>query len=332
MSIDSLSRRLHRATYVSATCIIVGAKLWILRRENSGASVRRCTRHLLVLGGEQAVAQPFRDDAPLQRVLAVVRGVVEQHSLDGTGITDGDGAAERKALRDHELLEERRGPGLERIVAQCPDEADKTEALLARDWGRGPETPRADCVQHECGARQIETLTPRTGRETRARGLGSPVYLPSISLSHGARWNALISRYIGTIPLSGGVPCNVAHKASGWPPTRPVSSAMMANVGAAARLSQSAAPSAAGREAPAPTILGSMVLVLTVCTRRGASTRRLPSRCGPWGRGRATDRRPRCRRRRAHRSNRCGRRRRPRARTRSCRAARAGRWRDPCRT
>ena len=65
---------------------------------------------------------------------------------------------------------------------------------------------------------------------------------------------------------------------------------------------------------------------LSACrTRRGGATR-CPSRCAPWGRGRATGTCPRGRPVRAHRWNRCGRRRRPRARTRSCPASRACTW------
>src|SRR6266567_8570316 len=32
-----------------------------------------------------------------------------------------------------------------------------------------------------------------------------------ISFSQGAEWNALISRYIGTIPLNGDTPCGAEH-------------------------------------------------------------------------------------------------------------------------
>ena len=60
-------------------------------------------------------------------------------------------------------------------------------------------------------------------------------------------------------------------------------------------------------------------------TRRGGATRSR-SRCDPWARGRATDRRPRARPGRAHKWNRRGRRRRPRSRTRSCPAGRACRF------
>src|SRR5213593_4858489 len=61
------------------------------------------------------------------------------------------------------------------------------------------------------------------------------------------------------------------------------------------------------------------------CTRRGGATRG-PSRCAPWGRGRATGTCPRGRPLRANRRNRCGRPRRPRARTRSGPASRACTW------
>ena len=66
-----------------------------------------------------------------------------------------------------------------------------------------------------------------------------------ISFSQGAAWKALISTYIGTIPLSGDVCAGAQSMSAAPPPRTPVSSAMMAKVGAAARHSQSAAPSAA---------------------------------------------------------------------------------------
>src|SRR5262249_6563977 len=50
--------------------------------------------------------------------------------------------------------------------------------------------------------------------------------------------------YIGTMPLSGDVPSALEQSTSGWPRT-PVSSAIMAKVGAAARDSQSMARRAA---------------------------------------------------------------------------------------
>jgi hypothetical protein len=67
-----------------------------------------------------------------------------------------------------------------------------------------------------------------------------------ISFSQGAAWKTLISQYIRAIPLSGDAFCADEQSMSAGPPPRtPVSSAKMAKVGAAARRSQSAAPSAA---------------------------------------------------------------------------------------
>lgn len=67
-----------------------------------------------------------------------------------------------------------------------------------------------------------------------------------MSFSQGGAWKALISTYIGTIPLSGDASCAAEQIISGAPPPRtPVSSAMTAKVGAAARDSQPAMPDAA---------------------------------------------------------------------------------------
>jgi hypothetical protein len=71
-------------------------------------------------------------------------------------------------------------------------------------------------------------LTPDHGRAP-ARQLDS-------SLSHGAKWKALINKYIGTIPVSDDPPREAEQSISGMPPPwTAVSSAMIAKVGAAAR-------------------------------------------------------------------------------------------------
>ena len=74
---------------------------------------------------------------------------------------------------------------------------------------------------------------------------------PEINLSHGAVWNALISKYIGTIPLSGDPRCAAVQSHCGWPLVA-VMSAMTAKVGAAARLSQSAAARATAAPSSRP--------------------------------------------------------------------------------
>ena len=78
------------------------------------------------------------------------------------------------------------------------------------------------------------------------RGCRAPLRWRAISLSHGFAWKALISTYIGIMPLSGEAPCAAEHnKSCGPPPRTAVSSAMIAKVGAAARCSQLPALSAA---------------------------------------------------------------------------------------
>ena len=72
-----------------------------------------------------------------------------------------------------------------------------------------------------------------------------------MSFSQGAKWKALISAYIGTIPLSGDAPCMGEQSMSGVPPSADVSTAIIAKVGAAARDSQLAAPRAGLLPVPA---------------------------------------------------------------------------------
>jgi hypothetical protein len=68
---------------------------------------------------------------------------------------------------------------------------------------------------------------------------------PKISFSQGGEWNALINRYMGTIPLSGAPDPDEQSLSIGLPPRSPVSKARIAKVGVAARHSHSAGPSAA---------------------------------------------------------------------------------------
>jgi hypothetical protein len=65
---------------------------------------------------------------------------------------------------------------------------------------------------------------------------------PESSLSHGPKWNALINKYIGAIPVNGEASCAAEQSMSGMPPPWiPASNAMIAKVGAAASDSQSSA-------------------------------------------------------------------------------------------
>jgi hypothetical protein len=71
---------------------------------------------------------------------------------------------------------------------------------------------------------------------------GAPFRRLEISFSHGGEWKALISKYIGTIPVSGDASCVAEQSMSGMlPPWTAVSSAMIAKVGVVARDSKQAA-------------------------------------------------------------------------------------------
>ena len=63
---------------------------------------------------------------------------------------------------------------------------------------------------------------------------GAPLRRLEISFNQGANWKALMSKYIMSIPLSGDASCR-AELIMSAPPVTAVSSAMIANVGAAAR-------------------------------------------------------------------------------------------------
>ena len=104
------------------------------------------------------------------------------------------------------------------------------------------------CIKEDCYSIPSSDLTTysNTARRVESPSIGwTPPRRPVIILSHGAAWNALISRYISVIPLIPDEPCIAMQGMSGWPLNKPVHSAMMANVGAAARPSQPAAPEAA---------------------------------------------------------------------------------------
>jgi hypothetical protein len=89
--------------------------------------------------------------------------------------------------------------------------------------------------------RHLETPVRLPGEFTNADQTSQAPHRPLlISLSHGAEWKALISTYIGTIPVNGDVVSAAEHSMSGMPPSQIcVSTAMMAKVGAAASGSRS---------------------------------------------------------------------------------------------
>jgi hypothetical protein len=85
-----------------------------------------------------------------------------------------------------------------------------------------------------------------------------------ISLSHGAEWKALISKYIGTIPVNGDTSPAAEHSIPGMPPPwSAVRSAMIAKVGAAARASKPSAL-ALGHSRPCPSLGWTKWIVLEI--------------------------------------------------------------------
>ena len=93
----------------------------------------------------------------------------------------------------------------------------------------------------------------------------------AISFSQGAEWKALISKYIGTIPPTDDAFAAEHNVSSGPPPTTAVSSAMIAKVGAAARLSQRTAPRPVASTFPArPHAASRRVAIIVANPRRCA--------------------------------------------------------------
>src|SRR3954462_11852589 len=85
-----------------------------------------------------------------------------------------------------------------------------------------------------------------------------------ISFNQGAEWNALISKYIGTIPLSGDVSDIPEQCISAPPPSTAVISAMIVKAGAAARHNHSAAVPAAALRLPARACAATSDIVVLV--------------------------------------------------------------------
>lgn len=79
--------------------------------------------------------------------------------------------------------------------------SDSDQTRIVQD---GRTVPRATRVQRSYGASLLVDIIAS--------------YRPQISFSHGAEWKALIRRYIGTIPLSGDIPCAAEDIMSALPP------------------------------------------------------------------------------------------------------------------
>ena len=91
---------------------------------------------LLLLGKQEAVAERRRHDPALQRVLAIVGLIVEEHATDGCRLAHHRDLSQREVGDNDGLFEMRLCPSLERVLPQRLEERDQPERLRARR-GRG---------------------------------------------------------------------------------------------------------------------------------------------------------------------------------------------------
>jgi hypothetical protein len=87
---------------------------------------------LLGFGGEQAVIEDRGKHAALQRILAIIAGVVEEDAANGAGLADDRDFSEHQAAGHDRLLEMRPCPRLERIVPERFQERDQPQGFGAR--------------------------------------------------------------------------------------------------------------------------------------------------------------------------------------------------------
>jgi hypothetical protein len=106
---------------------------------------------------------------------------------------------------------------MEPILAEASAPMERADELAPRNFQRRQMTV------HSSDTRNMPPLSP------------APPSRQKIRFSHGGEWKALISKYIETIPVSGHASCVAEQSMSGEPlPWIPVTSAMIAKVGAAA--------------------------------------------------------------------------------------------------
>ncbi len=101
------------------------------------------------LGGEQAAPDRRRELFELQRVLRVVRRIVDQHMADHVRIVQQHEPAELVAVGDIGLLERVGAPRRDRVAAQRAVEAQRSERAGARQRRRRtPTGPARLCRRH----------------------------------------------------------------------------------------------------------------------------------------------------------------------------------------
>jgi hypothetical protein len=81
---------------------------------------------LLALDGGKSVAQPRRQDPPLERALAVVRRIFNQHLADGGRIAHQGHPSEREAAHHDRLFEMGPRPALDGIGSEGLQQGEGT--------------------------------------------------------------------------------------------------------------------------------------------------------------------------------------------------------------
>ena len=145
-------RRSRRTTRRSAASSMAGAKPADVRGVKSGASARRCARH----SSPSAVSRPFaearRQHAPLQVVLAVVRGVVDEHVADRGRVAQHRDAAEHALRGEDRLLEMRLASRSSAGSRARLQEGEEVGRAVAED--AAPAAGRAGCRLRCVGQRR----------------------------------------------------------------------------------------------------------------------------------------------------------------------------------
>lgn len=108
----------HLSTNCPAAVSIAWVNWETVRRENNGASARRCASQRAPLNAQEAIGKACDENATLDRVLRIVCGMIHENALDGRGVMDQIRVGEWEADPCDRLLEEVRAPALQRISLQ----------------------------------------------------------------------------------------------------------------------------------------------------------------------------------------------------------------------
>jgi hypothetical protein len=139
--------RSQRATRSSAAAVVARAKeltvLGVQRRYGSPWHAP-----IVPFSFQQPFAQARPENAFLQSILAIIRGVVDQHAADRGGIVDhGDRAEDGRTNKDRPL-EMRLGPGFDGVPAQGSHRCKSAERRIVGP-GRGRTRRFNEAICHD---------------------------------------------------------------------------------------------------------------------------------------------------------------------------------------